>query len=72
MMTVQDPPMCFAKSADEDDTDFDTSMYKCYVNEGATLAYTVWPCLLLYKDGPVVARGVAEGNEAELDESTQL
>mgnify|MGYP000143254000 FL=1 len=60
MMVVQDPPMCFDQAMDEDN-EVDTSMYRFYVTRGKHLAYIVLPCMLLYKGGPVVVQGVAEG-----------
>jgi len=63
MMTVQYPPMCFARATEDDmkEIALDTSLYTYYVTKGETVAYVVWPCLLLHKDGPVAAKGVAEG-----------
>jgi len=67
MMTVQDPPMCFARAMEDGMKEkvLNTSMYKWYLSSGTRIAYTVWPCLLLHKDGHLVAKGVVEGSNDE-------
>lgn len=37
-------------------------MYRAYTVNGSKIRYVVWPPLLLHKDGPVLCKGVAQGN----------
>jgi hypothetical protein len=38
-----------------------TDIYKPYIQSGPYIQFVVWPCLLLHKDGPLLAKGVAQG-----------
>ncbi|KAL3879652.1 hypothetical protein ACJMK2_031939 [Sinanodonta woodiana] len=40
---------------------FDTTKFVSYTNFGMYMDYIVWPALFLYKDGPLIKRGVAQG-----------
>lgn len=44
---------------------FERNMFKDYTEKGPYIDFTVWPALLLYKDGPVLCRGVAQGTGLE-------
>ncbi|XP_060604866.1 uncharacterized protein LOC132757536 [Ruditapes philippinarum] len=40
---------------------FDTNVFKPYTKSGKYLDFIVWPALYLYKDGPMLCKGVAQG-----------
>ncbi|KAL3878989.1 hypothetical protein ACJMK2_031311 [Sinanodonta woodiana] len=40
---------------------FNRDLYGSYKKAGSHLEYTVWPVLRLYKHGPVVSKGIAQG-----------
>ncbi|XP_060589654.1 uncharacterized protein LOC132744879 [Ruditapes philippinarum] len=40
---------------------FDTNVFKPYTKSGKYLHFIVWPALFLYKDGPMLCKGVAQG-----------
>ncbi|KAK3602855.1 hypothetical protein CHS0354_026415 [Potamilus streckersoni] len=40
---------------------FNRDLYSPFTKTGSHLEYTVWPVLLLYKHGPVLSKGVAQG-----------
>ncbi|KAK3602800.1 hypothetical protein CHS0354_026350 [Potamilus streckersoni] len=58
LMAIQDPPVVLGKEVKNSDT-FDTSMYKHYTRSGTRVKYVVWPPLLLYEGGPLLAKGIA-------------
>ncbi|KAK3607018.1 hypothetical protein CHS0354_020444 [Potamilus streckersoni] len=62
MMCLQDPPLCI-KSIEDKNTleEFDTSLFRFYTRSGKYMEYCVWPVLLLYDGGPLLAKGVAQG-----------
>ncbi|WAQ99470.1 hypothetical protein MAR_023843 [Mya arenaria] len=62
MMVVQTPPMCFDRELQEGAT-FDAARYRQYTSSGHIVHFLVWPALLLYRDGPVVCKGVAQGKK---------
>ncbi|CAC5392361.1 unnamed protein product [Mytilus coruscus] len=58
-MVIQDPVMYL----DEDltpKTPFDKNTYKEFVRSGDRVAYVVWPALYLYKEGPLLYKGVVQ------------
>ncbi|KAK3602820.1 hypothetical protein CHS0354_026371 [Potamilus streckersoni] len=59
LMSIQDPPVVLSEKP-ERGTHFDNNLYKCYINSGDNIDYVVWPALLLHKDGPLLAKGVAQ------------
>ncbi|XP_053390702.1 uncharacterized protein LOC128553544 isoform X2 [Mercenaria mercenaria] len=44
-----------------DNIPFDTNKFKPYTKSGKLLDYIVWPAVYLHKDGPMLAKGVAQG-----------
>lgn len=60
-MVVQSPPMTLYVRDEE--VKFDKNMFKEYTARGSTIRYVVWPPMLLHKDGPVVSKGVAQGED---------
>ena len=59
-MVVQDPPIALDNSKPEK---FDTTKYRGYQHNGLYTAYVVWPAITLYKEGPMLSKGVAEGKK---------
>lgn len=59
LMVVQDPEMYIDEQQREGDP-FDKDKYKEYTQSGKTIAFNVWPALYLYKDGPLLIKGVAQ------------
>ncbi|XP_060571873.1 uncharacterized protein LOC132730042 [Ruditapes philippinarum] len=60
LMAIQDPPIVFADELRRG-CNFDTNLLKPYTTSGTFVDYIVWPALLLYKNGPVLVKGVAQG-----------
>lgn len=59
MMTQHDPPAALHLNVQTSDK-FDSSMYKAYTRTGDTIDYVVWPAMLLYEEGPVLAKGIVQ------------
>jgi hypothetical protein len=54
---VQDPPMYL----DFEPVDvFDRLAFKEFTKSGTKVDYLVWPALYLYKDGPLLSKGVVQ------------
>ncbi|XP_053399061.1 uncharacterized protein LOC123556867 isoform X2 [Mercenaria mercenaria] len=62
LMVIQDPPVVFCPIAEKGDV-LDLDIYKSYKTTGRYSTFTVFPALLLHEDGPVLAMGVAEGDD---------
>ena len=59
-MCAQDPPMVLGfdyKHGDE----FDSTKLRSYTKGGNLVDFVVWPVMYLHKNGPLVAKGVAQG-----------
>lgn len=63
MMVIQSPPMCLYEAQVQPETRFDKNMFKEYTTTGPLIDYIVWPAMLLYENGPVVIKGVAQGKK---------
>lgn len=61
MMVVQTPALGLQGKPKHGEK-FDTTKYRSYLASGPTTNFAVWPALLLYEGGPVLAKGVAEAN----------
>lgn len=59
LSAVQDPPLMLSLNKSHDR--FDTNMFKDYTKRGPYVDFVVWPALLLHKNGPLLAKGVAQG-----------
>ncbi|KAK3607098.1 hypothetical protein CHS0354_026305 [Potamilus streckersoni] len=44
---------------------FDHNKYASYTKAGTEISYVVWPVLYLYKNGPLVRKGVAQGQKRD-------
>ncbi|XP_060065893.1 uncharacterized protein LOC132546199 [Ylistrum balloti] len=60
MMRVQDPPLHIKWEFFHGEK-FDHDRLRTYTKGGDSLNYMVWPILYLYKGGPILAKGVAQG-----------
>ncbi|XP_053398943.1 centromere-associated protein E-like isoform X2 [Mercenaria mercenaria] len=60
-MCRHEPPVYVEFIDVGDDIPFDTNKYKPYTKSGKLLDYIVWPAVYLHKDGPMLAKGVAQG-----------
>ncbi|XP_060065862.1 myosin-2 heavy chain-like [Ylistrum balloti] len=60
MMRVQDPPVHIEWEFSHGEK-FDHDRLRSYTKGGDSLNYVVWPILYLYKGGPMLAKGVAQG-----------
>ncbi|WAQ98554.1 hypothetical protein MAR_022927 [Mya arenaria] len=58
---LHDPPIYIEFEEIEDDSPFKAEMYKAYTKTGKRLDYVVWPPVFLYKNGPILSKGVAQG-----------
>ncbi|KAK3594520.1 hypothetical protein CHS0354_030866 [Potamilus streckersoni] len=61
LMNIQEPPMelkgllmsCYPK--------FNLSEFNPYMKSGDIIEYIVWPAMYLYREGPLMCKGVAQG-----------
>lgn len=60
LMQVQFPPMFLDFSIKPGDA-MNLEKFNAYQKRGPKVAFVVWPPIYLHKDGPVVAKGYAEG-----------
>ena len=60
IMAVQDPPLELKTESQSFDS-FNKDEYKAYTKLGQYIDFVVWPPLLLHKEGPLLAKGVAQG-----------
>ncbi|XP_053398956.1 myosin heavy chain, striated muscle-like isoform X2 [Mercenaria mercenaria] len=60
-MCRHEPPVYVEFIDVGDNIPFDTNKYKPYTKSGKLLDYIVWPAVYLHKDGPMLAKGVAQG-----------
>ncbi|XP_060552378.1 uncharacterized protein LOC132713721 [Ruditapes philippinarum] len=68
LMNVQDPPLVFGDTPMKNDQ-FDVNYFKFYTSTGSNFEYTVWPALLLKKDGAILSKGVAQASSEQKAES---
>lgn len=40
--------------------EFDKEVFRCYTRNGENVEFVVWPAVFLYKDGPLVTKGVLQ------------
>ncbi|KAK3602819.1 hypothetical protein CHS0354_026370 [Potamilus streckersoni] len=59
LMSIQDPPVVLSKDPTRGSC-FDTNIYRLFTHSGDKFDYVVWPALLLYNDGPIIVKGVAQ------------
>lgn len=64
-MVIQTPPMALMFDMKHMHP-FDEKYYKKYMTSGDRFDFLVWPCTLLHKDGPIVAKGIAEATTADI------
>ncbi|KAL3879690.1 hypothetical protein ACJMK2_031977, partial [Sinanodonta woodiana] len=70
-LCTTDPPMYldfgdskeYAQSSSKTATKmhFDKAKFMTYTKKGDYIDYVVWPAVCLYKDGPMMKKGVAQG-----------
>ncbi|XP_060556663.1 golgin subfamily A member 5-like [Ruditapes philippinarum] len=60
VMKMQDPPMEFVWSKPGDN--FDKNMYTHYTRRGSKVSQCIWPAVVLHKAGPLMSKGVVQGN----------
>ncbi|XP_060556668.1 CAP-Gly domain-containing linker protein 1-like isoform X2 [Ruditapes philippinarum] len=60
VMKMQDPAMEFVWSKPGDN--FDKNMYTHYTKRGSKVAQCIWPAIVLHKAGPLMSKGVVQGN----------
>jgi len=56
-LAVQDPSYFLDTKLDQY-ADFDQQLYEAYTTSGQKISFLVWPVLRLYKDGPLVCKGI--------------
>lgn len=59
IMAIQDPPMMLDFSPAQNE-EFDKEIFRCYTRNGENVEFVVWPAVFLYKDGPLVTKGVLQ------------
>ncbi|KAK3582898.1 hypothetical protein CHS0354_009704 [Potamilus streckersoni] len=59
-MLVQTPPLCLDLKTAQGHA-FDTICYREYTKKGKKIAFVVWPALFLHENGPLLCKGVAQG-----------
>ncbi|KAK3588217.1 hypothetical protein CHS0354_000016 [Potamilus streckersoni] len=60
LMHVQTPPLCIDTKTTKGEH-LEKEKYKEYTRKGQKIAFVVWPALFLHEKGPLVAKGVAQG-----------
>lgn len=60
-MVIQDPPVHLETVDITTNVEFDQTLYKPFSKSGEVIRYLVWPVLRLYKRGPVLCKGIAQG-----------
>ncbi|KAK3593598.1 hypothetical protein CHS0354_018694 [Potamilus streckersoni] len=61
-MSVQDPQL-FMEGDQSPEGKFDSSKYREYTKKGPYEEFVVWPVLYLYRGGPMLSKGVAQGSK---------
>ncbi|KAL3878448.1 hypothetical protein ACJMK2_030798 [Sinanodonta woodiana] len=61
-MSVQDPQL-FMDGSKSPDEIFDSNKHTEYTKKGTYEEFVVWPALYLYKGGPMLSKGVAQGTK---------
>lgn len=67
-MAIQTPPMALMFDMRHMHP-FDEKYYKKYMTSGDRFDFLVWPCTLLHKDGPIVAKGIAEATTTDASQT---
>ncbi|XP_060591777.1 DNA ligase 1-like isoform X4 [Ruditapes philippinarum] len=62
LMRVQDPPVTLYWNV-PDDRSFNSDVYRAYTKSGTHVEYVVWPAMYLHEDGPLLMKGVAQGQK---------
>ncbi|KAL3879571.1 hypothetical protein ACJMK2_031864 [Sinanodonta woodiana] len=66
LMSIKDPPMyIFCEKEDV----FNKNHFMEYTEKGHKVSYIVWPVLYLYKNGPLMRKGVAQGEGKHIEYS---
>ncbi|XP_045204353.2 uncharacterized protein LOC123557135 [Mercenaria mercenaria] len=60
-MVIQDPPLHIDIVEPDKNIDFNHSLYRPFSKSGDNIRFLVWPVLRIYKKGPVLCQGVAQG-----------
>nr|XP_022321254.1 uncharacterized protein LOC111123295 [Crassostrea virginica] len=63
-MAVQSPPLALVFDVKRLDP-FNDKYFKKFVTTGDKFDFVVWPCILLHKNGPILAKGVAQAMRAD-------
>ena len=63
-MAVQSPPLVLIFDVKRLDP-FNDKYFKKFVTTGDKFDFVVWPCILLHKNGPILAKGVAQAMKAD-------
>ncbi|KAK3593600.1 hypothetical protein CHS0354_018697 [Potamilus streckersoni] len=61
-MSVQDPQL-FMEGDQSPEGKLDSSKYREYTKKGPYEEFVVWPVLYLYRGGPMLSKGVAQGSK---------
>ncbi|KAL3879708.1 hypothetical protein ACJMK2_031995 [Sinanodonta woodiana] len=69
LMCIKDPPMyIFCEKEDV----FNKNHFMEYTEKGHKVSYVVWPALYLYKNGPLMRKGVAQGEGKQIEDNQVL
>ncbi|KAK3594522.1 hypothetical protein CHS0354_030868 [Potamilus streckersoni] len=61
LMNIQEPPLELRGLMCSSCTSFDTSAFQPYTKSGTKIDYIVWPAMHLYRGGPLLCKGIAQG-----------
>ncbi|KAK3593596.1 hypothetical protein CHS0354_018692 [Potamilus streckersoni] len=64
-MSVQDPQLIMDGNKSHDER-FDSNKHREYTKKGPYEEFVVWPVLYLYRGGPMMSKGVAQGAKKEI------
>ncbi|KAL3879569.1 hypothetical protein ACJMK2_031863 [Sinanodonta woodiana] len=69
LMCMKDPPMyIFCEKEDV----FNKNHFMEYTEKGHKVSYVVWPALYLYQNGPLMRKGVAQGEGKQIEDNQVL
>ena len=59
LMSIQDPPVVLVHEVSPGEP-FNPNAFKSFTKTGASMAYVVWPPMLLCKGGSILCKGVVQ------------
>jgi len=67
LMVIKEPPMVLVHDQMEGKL-IDRNLFSVYTKRGSVVDFVIWPALILYKNGPILSKGVVQGKEDKKQE----